>query len=651
MLSQARAVKRDARMIATRYAEAVANNEGTVDFDAFVQMQPRALRGYDEERLRSWFAAVNKSHTGKITPEEMCFFALFKASHGAGSGVNRLPALFDTHDKNCKGQLDAKEFCDVIDSLGFGSAAHGVFMQLDEDQSGHISLTELFACVLRRGDGSGTSGTSSTALADMTMSWYDTQSDVQEAHRIRALGITSDQKQEALELRRRAAAEIGLDASPWAKLGVGDAESLRASISRMLRACNCSVADLMDLFSPDEDGFVTLPAFLETIVYVFGFKGKPKLVEDLFAYLDRDDTKLLGQQQFFELVHTRRSVLRRTSLKTIRTFTLEPKHGEQYAIDDEIEWTEDELRLELQLVLLRTRTSPAELLTVWDKSGDGQLTKMEYLVSMRKLFRFGELVVQQQETVGQILWQNKVKPTAVAIFNAIAGDDQLLSITELETWLDEKWPGMQKASQRRSSVLCAEKNADALAALRAKHFAAEAGMSGESDSPRAQEDSLHLASGFVDFQRRRLSLLPGEADSFEGLALGDRPMDNLAEGTTTHALKPSPPSHGRSLPALGATPTAMHSTRQPRSVVTQTKSASSRQLLSKWERDESGLHHKQSEEAEIREAVRRAWHRVSQHNRVSVPPKSRKLMREANALSRELSEALTAMGRARTRVH
>ena len=59
--------------------------------------------------------------------------------------------MFAGYDKNKSGFLDEREFCDLATQLGFGAAAHDLFIELDKDQSGEINYDELLSRLYRFG--------------------------------------------------------------------------------------------------------------------------------------------------------------------------------------------------------------------------------------------------------------------------------------------------------------------------------------------------------------------------------------------------------------------------------------------------------------------------------------------------------------------
>ena len=51
--------------------------------------------------------------------------------------------MFRKYDKDNEGTLDAMEFSRACEDMGFGSMAHELFLELDQDGSGSVAYSEL----------------------------------------------------------------------------------------------------------------------------------------------------------------------------------------------------------------------------------------------------------------------------------------------------------------------------------------------------------------------------------------------------------------------------------------------------------------------------------------------------------------------------
>ena len=68
-------------------------------------------------------------------------------------------------------------------------------------------------------------------------------------------------------------------------------------------------------------------------------------------------------------------------------------------------------------------------------SGDRQLSKHEFLVSLRKLFQFGPVVPRTaaegyeiEIRLGELIWYDKARETVVELFDSLAGDDRRVDV-------------------------------------------------------------------------------------------------------------------------------------------------------------------------------------------------------------------------------
>ena len=66
-------------------------------------------------------------------------WTLSKATLG---GTDTLRAVFHAFDRDATGYLDQREFQRIADKFGFGAAAHDIFVELDDDNSGAVNYNE-----------------------------------------------------------------------------------------------------------------------------------------------------------------------------------------------------------------------------------------------------------------------------------------------------------------------------------------------------------------------------------------------------------------------------------------------------------------------------------------------------------------------------
>ena len=124
------------------------------------------------------------------------------------------------------------------------------------------------------------------------------------------------------------------------------------------------------------------------------------------------------------------------------------EHGLLLPYDPEHTWSADDLRLELQVLLVGNEIAPADWFRTWDTDNSLALSKKEFAANTRKLFLFGD------RGEGPRLWEAHVKKTVDTVFTKLSGEDQLLDVSEFEGWLSLNWPGMPRALKiRKHTVL------------------------------------------------------------------------------------------------------------------------------------------------------------------------------------------------------
>ena len=103
------------------------DNSGELDLNEFLQMQPAAVRSkHSEEEIKAWFAQIDIDGDNSISINEYFTWSLSKALSNGDSGLR---AVFQDYDKDGTGYLDEREFQKICDDIGFGAAAHDIFME------------------------------------------------------------------------------------------------------------------------------------------------------------------------------------------------------------------------------------------------------------------------------------------------------------------------------------------------------------------------------------------------------------------------------------------------------------------------------------------------------------------------------------------
>lgn len=131
---------------ALRFAEADVDGNNELNFDEFLAMQPKKiLEQYGEDDIREWFQAADTDNSGTVSMNEWFMWTLARQTL---NGADALRNLFRAYDKDRQGTLDLDEFQALANDMGFGAAAHEIFLELDQDGGGNISYEEILAMLL-----------------------------------------------------------------------------------------------------------------------------------------------------------------------------------------------------------------------------------------------------------------------------------------------------------------------------------------------------------------------------------------------------------------------------------------------------------------------------------------------------------------------
>lgn len=441
---------------ALRFAEADVDGNLDLSFEEFVEMQPQKVREqHGVETLRGWFEAADTDNSGTVSINEFLIWSLAKEQTRTGDDSG-LRALFSVYDKDGSGTVDCREFQNICDEIGFGTAAAQIFGDLDKDGSGVLNYHELLALLKQSasppsgkdggrrspngfggGDGAGgtsvdaAAGTTSTKLFLMAAAWHDHDQD------------------SAAEIAR------GFDTSEWTydtKTPAGIARSLREN----LKTTTLAVADLIELFNYGETSAagggggggskrkggkmrggasrtdtkyfrVDYVEFARAMRERFGYDGDEDLLRQTFDALDTNSEGFIDQGELFEFLSGRALQLTRSQPedldKLVSALHLKPqfpKEGQK--------WTSDELREELQDLLKRNGIAPHWLIEHWDADESGVLSSREFLSKMKRL-----IVMPGNEHTSQ-LWYDSVRAQVVSTFDVLAGADRELDVVEFEQW-------------------------------------------------------------------------------------------------------------------------------------------------------------------------------------------------------------------------
>ena len=201
---------------------------------------------------------------------------------------------------------------------------------------------------------------------------------------------------------------------------IGDTEdTLRESLSANLLSSSMRDSDLYYLLlcrganNPTLDEEVKKSRPLTKQVFVqglqrLGYEGTSEMLEPIIDYLDSDSSGAVGQAELREWLTgrlSRQTVARDVHLMLVRKDSL--------TLSD-LEWTVEGLQRELASMLIRMSLAPLDLIRTYDKSKDGNFSKKEFLVMMKKIVR-----PTDEEADG--LWYREIRPVIKDLFRNIAG--------------------------------------------------------------------------------------------------------------------------------------------------------------------------------------------------------------------------------------
>lgn len=380
-----------------------------LDFEEFVAMQPACLHDmYSEDDMRAWYDEADDNGDGTLSINEFFQWSLTKSSAGGG-GAAILEAAFKKYDPNGSGSLDIDEFKQMARDMGFGYMANEAFAVLDDDSSGYITFKELLASLMEK-----TPRNTETKKLLFGCIW--------------AWG------QEQASPKKRPP----IDTSKW-KIKGQDALTVREELRALLKGSGRHITELCPLFDEDNTGNLTIDdiEFMK-VLKKWGFRGIPSILDDVFESINTSGTGTINYDEFFEFVRGHRHALdHRERNAIILQLHIDVPPGASFSLVD-MAWdvepsayeSVESMRLLMQQMLLLNNCSPTDLMRAWDRSGDKQLDKREFVINIKKLFR-----------AAPELWKREVHRVAEAAFGIIQDDGMdvnasAMDIIELEEWLD-----------------------------------------------------------------------------------------------------------------------------------------------------------------------------------------------------------------------
>ena len=274
-------------------ADAKGNSDHKLDFKEFLVMQPPAIKkSHTEAEIRGWFDAADTDGDGAVSINEFFVWTLQKE---ALNGMDGLRSLFECYDKDGTGCIDMHEFQRICDDLGFGGAAHEIFMDLDEDNSGHVQYSELIDRLMPSPESITKVKKSKAGAA------YNPGSRMESDETKRFLMAVS---WSANDSDTRFGTK--LDISDW-KVDAVDEEGLMKQLKESIQESGATVADLIELFNYENAGSrlsknyydVLEKEFIQTLRQKLNYEGPLETIRGVFQTVAGADEKI-DIDEFFE---------------------------------------------------------------------------------------------------------------------------------------------------------------------------------------------------------------------------------------------------------------------------------------------------------------------------------------------------------------
>jgi hypothetical protein len=159
--------------------------------------------------------------------------------------------------------------------------------------------------------------------------------------------------------------------------GAGGVEAVRMQLKAILRAAGeeMSVSDLVLLFNSDGMHLFDSVHFESAMRRNFGYSGPEDVLKRVFDECDRDKSGRIGYDEIYRFIRGHELGKHRSNASStlLRKLTLQPKPGTPGAelnidfstgkalhYDPHHTWSPEDLRLELQVLLVGLEISPAD---------------------------------------------------------------------------------------------------------------------------------------------------------------------------------------------------------------------------------------------------------------------------------------------------
>ena len=164
-----------------------------------------------------------------------------------------------------------------------------------------------------------------------------------------------------------------LDTSEWV-LDASDHEGLRTQIQAYLLHASARVSDLYNLLTDESRKPLNKPQFVMSM-YEIGYEGDSHMIKDLFDEFDTDGNGYMSMDELYSWMNGK---LYRSKLAREVNFGMRPANARPL---NQIAWTPQTMRLEMQRLLIQCGLSPLDLLNSWAQ-GDGTFDKREVCLGL-----------------------------------------------------------------------------------------------------------------------------------------------------------------------------------------------------------------------------------------------------------------------------
>jgi Ca2+-binding EF-hand superfamily protein len=417
-----------------------------LSFEEFCGLIPEStLNKTNKTTLQEAFSVADQDGSGSISAQEYFWWTLQWTSENAGtaSGVEE---AFCAGDFTGDGQLNLREFAQTVERFGFGSnTCHALFDELDKDRTGTISYRELAASLnLRKGSYSQECKRLLTALSFDVLEQQFPNKDV--------LSTKFD------------------DTSWTAK----DPVEIRTVLVKRMREAQARPYDLWSallLFCENKrptkmTSRLTRKQFNAAMRKLLGFQGSTDVINVCFTVMDEDASGEINYDEWLNYINGKPQRMKRT-----RELRLSQYRSPDAQPLEDVVFTAVLLHRELKRMLVSAQLSALDLISSFDNSEDGTLSRREFLAAMKSIIGDADV------------WLNtNVKDVCLEIFCDLGGEDKELDIEEFQRWL------LQEATPTGTSVKNpAQQGATNAAAMdgQESNRHAPAGCSVASTPPRA----------------------------------------------------------------------------------------------------------------------------------------------------------------------